>query len=279
MRILFTIFVILLTALPATAQSKKEMLAKDAELEQRVYTLENRFLTGDPAAERLLRRMDELEAQQRAQEGEIEQLRYERDALRKDVKVLSGKLEAYGAIEDRMKQHLDAVDLAAQSAPAAPIGTFTPDAQAPFDPIVSNTPTEVQPGQMGGSVMAMSELMTIGQDKLLAGDFAGAELAFQQYIDLNPNAVDIADAYYWLGESYLVRNGFPEASDAYIKSMKADAKGQYAPRALLGLAGALRGMENTDGACQALDTFAVEYPDVDATVKSKVRTERARAGC
>ncbi len=273
MRILLTIFVILLAALPATAQSKKEMLAKDAELEQRVYTLENRFLTGDPAAERLLRRMDELEAQQRAQQGEIEQLRYERDALRKDVKAMSAKLEAYQAVEDRMKQHLDAVDIAARNAPT-PSTDVMPPVQDAFDP-----PSVASPGQMGSSVMQMSELMTIGQDKLLAGDFGGAQLAFQQYIDLNPAAADIADAYYWLGESYLVRNGFPEASEAYIKSMKTNSQGQYAPRALLGLAGALRGMENTDGACQALDTFAVEYPDVDATVKAKVRTERARAGC
>jgi len=276
MRILLTIFLVLLTALPATAQSKKEMLAKDAELEQRVYTLENRFLTGDPAAERLLRRMDELEAQQRAQQGEIEQLRYERDALRKDVKVLSDKLAAYEAVEARMKQHLDAVDLAAQSAPA-PVAQSSIPVQGSFDP-APNT-AQPPPSQMGSSVMQMSELVTIGQDKLLAGDFSGAQLAFRQYIDLNPNAPDIANAYYWLGETHLVQNGFPDAADAYIKSMKANAQGQFAPRALVGLAGALRGMDNNEGACQALDTFAVEYPDAEASVKTKVRTERARAGC
>ena len=276
MRILLTIFLVLLTALPATAQSKKEMLAKDAELEQRVYTLENRFLTGDPAAERLLRRMDELEAQQRAQQGEIEQLRYERDALRKDVKVLSDKLTAYEAVEARMKQHLDAVDLAAQSAPA-PVAQSSIPVQGSFDP-APNT-AQPPPSQMGSSVMQMSELVTIGQDKLLAGDFSGAQLAFRQYIDLNPNAPDIANAYYWLGETHLVQNGFPDAADAYIKSMKANAQGQFAPRALVGLAGALRGMDNNEGACQALDTFAVEYPDAEASVKTKVRTERARAGC
>jgi len=276
MRILLTILVILLTALPAAAQSKKEMLAKDADLEQRIYTLENRFLTGDPAAERLLRRMDALEAQQRAQEGEIEQLRYERDALRKDVKVLSGKLEAYEAVEARMKQHLDAVDLAGQSA-QMPMGQPTTAVQGSFDPAPDIT--QPQPGQIGSSVMQMSELVTIGQDKLLAGDFSGAQLAFRQYIDLNPNAPDVANAYYWLGETHLVQNGFPDAADAYIKSMKANAQGQYAPRALVGLAGALRGMDNKQGACQALDTFAVEYPDAEASVKTKVRTERARAGC
>ena len=40
--------------LPAHAQSKKELSAVDAQLAQRLKTLEGRMLTGDPAAERLM---------------------------------------------------------------------------------------------------------------------------------------------------------------------------------------------------------------------------------
>ncbi|WP_017931707.1 hypothetical protein [Robiginitomaculum antarcticum] len=276
MRILLTFCLVFLTVLPAAAQSKRDMVAKDAELEQRVYTLENRFLTGDPAAERLLRRMDALEAQQRAQEGEIEQLRYEREALRKDVKILSEKVERYEAVATRMRQHLDAVDLAATK--GTPIIV---DAPAMDAPVVLPAPAQTAPaaGEMGSSVIDTAELQTIGRDKLLAGDFAGAELAFRQYIDINPDATDVADAYFWLGESYLVRNGFPDASTAYIQSMKKAPKGQYAPRALVGLAAALRGMDNKSGACQALDTFPVQFPNAGADVKAKAKAERARAGC
>lgn len=274
MRIFLTFCLAFLVVMPAAAQSKRDMVAKDAELEQRLYTLENRFVTGDPAAERLLRRMDAVEAQQRAQEGEIEQLRYERDTLRKDVKVLSEKVERYEAIEERMRQHLEAVDMAAKNAPIL-------DPSDVGGPTVLSGPSQSAPvpGEMGSAVVDTAELQTIGRDKLLAGDFAGAELAFRQYIEINPNAPDVADAYFWLGESYLVRSGYPDASTAYIQSMKTSPKGRYAPRALVGLAAALRGMDNRSGACQVLDTFPVQYPDAAADIKAKAKAERSRAGC
>ena len=64
-----------LLAAPAYAQSKKELAAVDAQLAQHLTTLESRMLTGDPAAERLMQRMDSLETSQRTLTGEVETLR------------------------------------------------------------------------------------------------------------------------------------------------------------------------------------------------------------
>ena len=57
---------LVLASTPAAAQSKKELAAQNAQLAQRLTALENRMLTGDPAAERLMQRMDSLESSQRA---------------------------------------------------------------------------------------------------------------------------------------------------------------------------------------------------------------------
>ena len=47
------------------AQSKKELAAQNAELVQRLERLEGRLLTGDPAAEALMSRMDAIETSNR----------------------------------------------------------------------------------------------------------------------------------------------------------------------------------------------------------------------
>ena len=59
MRTLFAALMLSTTLLatPAMAQSKKELAAVDAQLAQRLSTLESRMLTGDPAAERLMQKM------------------------------------------------------------------------------------------------------------------------------------------------------------------------------------------------------------------------------
>jgi len=63
-------------AAPAQAQSKKELEAQNVALAERLTRLESRLLTGDPAAERLMTRIDALEASQRALRGELERVAY-----------------------------------------------------------------------------------------------------------------------------------------------------------------------------------------------------------
>ena len=123
-----------LFALPATAQSRKELAAVDIDIQQRLSTLESRMLTGDPAAERLMQRMDSLEAAQRSLTGEVERLTYERDNLQGEVQALASQLQDKQALIDRMQVHLDAVDLVAseQRSVSAP-RTYGVDESAGFD--------------------------------------------------------------------------------------------------------------------------------------------------
>jgi len=66
-----------LMAAPAQAQSKKELAAQNTALAERLSRLESRMLTGDPAAERLMARIDALETAQRALRGELETVAFE----------------------------------------------------------------------------------------------------------------------------------------------------------------------------------------------------------
>lgn len=280
----------------AFAQSKKEMIAKDVQLEQRILNLENRFVTGDPAAERLMQRMDALEAAQRAITGEIEQLRYENAAPSADITALKEKVDAFKALADEMRAHLDSTRYSppVASTGSVPIGSTnppiiydqynnpispTPPTNPAYESLPPAFPQSSVPGTLGNATVDSNALKDIGQQKLRSGDFIGAQLAYKQYIDLNPAANDLGDAYFWLGETYYVKSGFAEAAEAYIASMRANAKGDKAPSAMIGLAGSLRGMGNMDGACQTLDSFPIQFPDVSADLNEKADRERQRAGC
>ena len=293
-----------LMAVPATAQSKKELAAVDAQLAQRLSTLESRMLTGDPAAERLMQRMDALETSMRTLRGEVEQLRFERDSLLQQVQAMAGDTALDQDLINRMKIHLDAVDLVASEqrslttprtygggssvipsnpAPVMDTETFSSQPVVPGGSTLSQIPSAPVFKEQALNIPApnndVSQLSALGQTKLAEGDFSGAQTAFKQYLQFNPDADDAGEVNFWLGESYYVRGGYADAADAYITSMRKDPKGAKAPDAMVRLAATLGKLGNKSEACQTLATFPAQFPNAAANVKEKARVEAARTGC
>ena len=291
----------LLVASPAMAQSKKEMVAQDQLMMQKIERLEGRLLTGDPAAERLMQRMDALEESMRTLTGEVERLRFERDQLRAEVQGMSSNisgLEGLAALASRMQTHLDAVDLVAREQASATPQSFsspystTVTGEPYFAPAPSTTtsqPNAVSPApSFGEQVIAaqqfnqtnnVDDLPELGKTRLAEGDFSGAQTAFKQYLDINPDAPNSGEVSFWLGESYFVRGGYADAADAYISSMRSDPQGAMAPKAMVGLAATMRELGKKTEACNALGSLTSQYPNASADVREKARIESARTGC
>ncbi len=294
MRIVLIAFVVVFSALasvPSHAVSKKELEAMVSQLEQRLGALEHRMLTGDPAAERLMQRMDALEASQRSLTGEVERLRYERDGLQEQVQALAKQLSEFQSLSEDMRRHLKAVDLVSKQSRARPIAPLSSTAPRVYGGGRSSgaiyqggSVAPPPPTISGGLVSApqstdITKLASVGQDKLRAGDFAAAQTAFKQYLELNPNAADRGDVYFWLGETYYAKSGYSEAADAYIKSMRTAPKGKYAPEAMVKLAATARALGKKDMACQTLNSFSSQFPSAGSDVREKVRLEKQRSGC
>lgn len=296
--LLVTVF----AAAPAYAQSKKELAATDIALAERIARLESRMLTGDPAAEQLMQRMDALEAEQRSLTGELEQLRYERDNLRAEIAALGEDLKSFEALEERLRLHLNAVDMVAQQPaivqiqPPATVydgspnvGGSTYDPNQPSSlPSVPTTreldyPVGSFPGQGTPQVTVnnpdIDVLPELGKQKLYEGNFSGAQTDFQTYLAVMPDAPNAGEVNYWLGETYFVKGGYANAADAYITSMRKDSQGVKAPEALIRLGASLRELGKKTEACQALDSFPAQYPNASAEIREKARTEVARTGC
>ena len=293
----------------AMAQSKKELAAADAVLAQRLGALESRMLTGDPAAERLMQRMDALEASQRSLTGEVERLRFERDSLQSEVQSLAAEIVDLQALAGEMRTHLEAVEIVGRETPPAangPVvygdpapqssnefvgelagggrsggGVYAGGSSIPGPPTVSQQadPFASGPFAAAGNSNDIVKLADIGHEKMAMGDFAGAQTAYTQYLDLNPDAGDRGDIYYWLGESYYVKGGFADAAEAYLASMRATPKGEFAPDSLVRLAATARALGNTEMACQTLASFPAQFPSAPDAVRAKARTESQRSGC
>lgn len=306
-RVFITVCLCLLVVSPALAQSKKELAAQDMIIMDRLSRLESRMLTGDPAAERLMQRMDSLEENMRTLTGDVERLRFERDNLRAEVAALASEIETLKQLATRMSVHLDAVDMVSQqpqrpsygqpsSAPVdisnAPAGTVISSRRSsdPYFPS-QGTLDPAQPSQVPSAPVIKEQVIGVqqyndvdalpaqGKQKLAEGDFSGAQMAFNQYLTVYPDAPDAGEVSYWLGESYFVKGGYNDAADAYIASLKKDGSGPMAPSALVSLAVTMRELGNKEEACNALGSLTAQYPNASASVRNKARVESVRTGC
>ena len=300
-KVVFGFFFILMTSLYSPhsfAQSKKELAAQDAALAARLERLEGRMLTGDPAAESLMARMDAIETANRNLTGEIERLRFERDNLRAEVKALVSDIRELQELATTFKIHLDAVELVAKQggqvrsyAPRTYGGDGLAGADGstinPGQPSIIQGPPSVserpllsdQPVLEGQVVNDLSNLPNEGRQKLAQGDFSGAQSLFIQYLTLKPEAEDAGEVNFWLGETYFVKGGYADAADAYIQSMRKDRDGVKAPAAMIRLAASLRELGNKEQACQTLDSFLSQYPNASEAVRNKHTVELGRTGC
>ena len=288
------LFLVMGVAAPSSmAQSKKELAAQNAALAARLDRLEARMLTGDPAAEALMARMDTIEAANRNLTGEIERLRFERDNLRAEVKALIEDIREQQELSTKFKIHLDAVELVSQQgggvrsyAPRT-YGGETSESVTGGGFIDPNQPVAI-PGPPTTSEITLpvqdnfndiAALPDQGRTKLAEGDFSGAQTLFQQYLTLNPDAPDAGDVSFWLGETYFVKSAYADAADAYIASMRKNRDGGRAPEAMIKLGASLRELGNKAQACQTLDSFTAQYPNASEALRNRRQLEMSRTGC
>lgn len=288
---------------PAYAVSKKELAAKDLQLEERLLELESRFLTGDPAAEQLIKRNYVLETTVRSLRGEVEQLIYELDQSNKKIDALYGdidiSLQRIIRLEDQLEELNSSFENLENSFisnnnsgedtfPSGDLFENNLDAdnfekssrnsdkllsQVPSAPFFKEKTIEVQ--------KAYDDLIRLpdeGKMKLREGDYLGAQLDFEKYILKRPDAEDISIVNYWLGESYFVRNRFQEAATAYIASLSNDPNGKKATTSMIKLATSFAKLNNPES-CKIFKAFESEYPNATEMEKAKANKEAKKAGC
>jgi tol-pal system protein YbgF len=114
----------------------------------------------------------------------------------------------------------------------------------------------------------------------LAADYAGAGDALESFLAKYPTDVRAPEAYYWLGESYYVRDQYGDATTAYARALKGWPKTTWAGDALVKLARSLTAVKQPADACTALGEFDRRYADeASAATKTRAAQARVKASC
>jgi tol-pal system protein YbgF len=271
----------LIAAAPAQSQSRRELGERIDATEVRLGELEASFLAGDPVAETLMRRLDALDYQIRELTGETERLQFENRRLTDQVNQLQAELDAVrnppvpvidAATSEWMTDGLGEDPAAAEGAAVA-----VTDANDPFA-----EDRAAATGVLGAAPTGAAEPAAVFQsarDRLNDGDFAGAQLGFESFVNNHAEHPRAGEAWYWLGETFYVRSQFAEAADAYIASLRSQPEGEKAPDALVRLAASLHGLGRTSDACDTLARFGRQFPNATPASRDRAARESVRANC
>ncbi len=243
-------------------------------------------------------RMDQIEAQMRTLTGQLEEIQY-------NVGQLSTRLEKMQSDNELRFQQLEtaAPSPAAAGSPAA----RKPPASAPalpasvpgrgagdMDQPASGPGILVAPGDRPPPAAAVTPAEPAGgglpsgtaQEQynfafglLRQAEYKDAELAFKAFLQKHPSDPLAANAQYWLGETYFVRNDFAAASAAFAEGYQKFPQGAKAPDDLMKLGISLGNQGRKQDACFAFARLERDFPSVGTSAKERLTSEKKRYGC
>src|SRR4051812_29182212 len=193
--------------------------------------------------------------------GQVEQLQYRNQQLQQQVEKMQADHEF--RLEQMEK---------GRGGAARPPGP-TPSGPAPPPP--PHTAAAAPPA--GG---AQGEQLYHDAFKLLQdGDYAGAERAFKNFVQRNPQHVLAGNAQYWLGETYYARRDYQNAMVAFAEGYKAYKSSPKGPDNLLKLGITLAVLNKKQEACAVFARFNQDYPRATDLQKRRIDQERQKNGC
>ena len=109
--------------------------------------------------------------------------------------------------------------------------------------------------------------------------YESAEKGFTAFIEKNPKSRLIADATYYIGETYAQRGRQREAAEQYLKISTDFANSARAPEAMLRLGVSLKALGAKEQACATFTEVTRKYPNAPPYVKTGAEREAKRAQC
>lgn len=233
------------------------------ELNKRVLGVENKEET-------------KLQDDLRALRGEVERLRYDLDGHSRQSKDLYSDL-------DRRLQRLEAAPSAtvppyAAAAPSFDNGVIQPPlsgmpAQAPVAPPLS---MESRPPTTAGGAADEETAYLKAFDALKAGKYDSAITGFRAMLEKWPQGNFSDNAWYWMGESYYVKQQYRASLDAFNAMVERFPASPKVPDALFKAGLSQWSLKDTDAAKTAWRRVVKDYPNSNAAGLARQRLDQAR---
>src|SRR5213082_2026253 len=185
-------------------------------------------------------RLNQLQQSLTLLTGQIEQLQYRIQQLQQQ----NEKMQA--DYEYRLDQIEKGRGGGGPRPSAPPPGPSSPPPQASAPP----------PANAAGGDQLYHDAFKMLQD----GDYAGAERAFKNFVQRNPQHVLAGNAQYWLGETYYARRDYQNAMVAFAEGYKAYKSSPKGPDNLLKLGITLAVLNKKSEACTVFARFNQDYP-------------------
>ncbi len=190
--------------------------------------------------------------------GEMEVVRHDLDQSRQDVNQLRVQNEQLTAQVIALEQKLQALT----APPPAP-------------------PQQTPSGATAGLGLTQDPAGAFAAAKAMfgAGDTAGAEAGFKDYVDRFGDTPKGPEARYYLAKTLLARKAYADAATADIGAIRGWPDTHWAPDAILDLSHALMGLEKPGDACSTLGELTKRYHVLTPAVRASVRSVRLQAKC
>lgn len=236
----------------AFAQSDTERLET---LETRLMALERRATSGTTADGTTM--MADHEARLQALENETSRVYGKAEEVGNAIEVLAKKVEMIARdLELRLQDIEKAVSEGAAAKPAAPAKADPKKrSEAPAAGATKTASTPI-PAEISADDMYQKSY-----DLMKAGSYADSEAWFKEFIARNPEHARTENAYYWLGEVYLVQNRPEEALVAFRDGIRAFPSGNKTADSLLKMGVAFQQIGKADLAKTTWEKLVREFPN------------------
>lgn len=249
-------------------------------LQKQVYAGNNssgdRVLSTAPNAGQMEVRFTQIDEQLRQIRGQIEQVQFQQKQHAEALKKL-------GDDADYRLRALEQKQAAAENAAAAATAAPEPAKSEPLKP--ESAPATYQPETGEPAALTGEDFPNANAHYSFAFDllnkkkYSQAAASFDAFVHQYPGDPLVANAYYWLGESYYARSDNTRAAEAFRKGFEANPEGQKAPDNLYKLALSLNNIKRTGEACIVLNQVVTKYAEASPRTVAKATAERTTLQC
>ena len=111
------------------------------------------------------------------------------------------------------------------------------------------------------SSLSPKKLFDQGYDAITRASYSDALTSFKEFTESYPDHELAGEAYYWLGEVYLVEDNPEKAAVAFSTGLTKDSSGEKAPSNLLKMGYAFKQLEQADMARGSWQKLVEDYPN------------------